>query len=452
MFSIVSIIHHEKQWGFYMRKIRSDVVRDSINTFSTNAIGAVLTLIQAFAVLRRVDPVVKGNFNAFQTWSSGFSTIICLSITSSVIYFVARYKIQNTRGTIIKLTGIIAAAVVLLSTGVIALLRNTSFFNEMPFDFLAAVVLNAFLSLILNVCIGVLRGENKFKAFNLINLAQRVVVTILYVYIAFRPDATVWIWGTNVITFVTIFFALYGIRRWNGPRSQPAPEDDHAVTGGEMVVYSLKSHVSNILTYINTNLGAYIVQYQYTVSGLALFNTAQTIAQQLFILPDAVSQVIMSRIASTNSSEDKLRITVISSKVVALLTIVAAVMLYWISALLIPVIFPRYKGSLSPLAFLVVGCIFICYAKVLNNSVAAYGRPELNIIATACGVVTNCVSDLLLIPLMGMNGVALATALSMTVQGIVSIIIFCRYTKTPVYRLLVPTKNEIALAKGIFKK
>jgi Na+-driven multidrug efflux pump len=51
-----------------------------------------------------------------------------------------------------------------------------------------------------------------------------------------------------------------------------------------------------------------------------------------------------------------------------------------------------------------------------------------------------------------MNGVALATALSMTVQGIVSMIIFCRYTKTPLYKLLVPTKSEIAFAKGIFKK
>lgn len=435
-----------------MKKIHSDVVRDSINTFGTNAIGAVLTLIQAFAVMRRVDLDVKGNFNAFQNWSSGFLTIISLSITSSVIYFVARYKIQNTRETLVKLTGIIAAALVLLSTGVIALLRNTSFFAGMPFDFLAAIVVNALLSLILNVCVGILRGENKFKAFNLINLAQRVVTTALYLYIAFRPDATVWIWGTNVVAFGAIFFALYGMRRWNGPKPQPSPEDDHAVAPGGMVVYSLKSHVSNILTYINTNLGAYIVQYQYTVSGLALFNTAQTIAQQLWILPDAVSQVIMSRIASTSSREDKLRITVISSKLVALLTVFAAVLLYWLSALLIPVIFPRYKGSLSPLAFLVVGCVFICYAKVLSNSIAAYGRPELNIIPTACGVVTNCVSDLLLIPLMGMNGVALATALSMTVQGIVSMIIFCRYTGTPLCRLLVPTKSEIALARGIFKK
>lgn len=433
------------------KKIHSDVVRDSVNTFGTNAIGAVLTLIQAFAVLRSVDPKIKGAFNIFQTWSSGFLTIISLSITSSVIYFVARYKTQNTRAALYKLVGIIAAVLVVLSTAVLAMLRNKSF-EAMSFDFLAAIVVNALLSLILNTCQGILRGENKFKAFNLINLAQKIVTTMLYLYIAFRPGLTIWIWVTNAITLFAIFPAIYGMRRWNGPKPTPEPENDRPVKAGEMVSYSLKSHVSNVLTYVNANLGLYIIQFFYTIEGVALFNTAQTIAQQLYILPDAVSQVIMSRIASTNSNEDKLRITVISSKIVTYLTIVAAVALYWLSMLLIPVVFPRYVGSLSPLAYLVVGCIFICYAKVLSNSIAAYGRPELNIIPTACGVVTNITSNFLLIPHLGMNGVALATALSMTVQGLASIVIFCRYTHTQFYRLIIPTKDEIAMLKGVFKK
>lgn len=434
------------------KKIRSDVVRDSINTFGTNAIGAVLSLIQAFAILQRVTPEVKGAFNIFQTWSSGFLTILSLSITSSVIYFVARYKIHNTRAALFKLIGVIAAAIVVISTVILAVLRNSKSFQAMSQDFFAAIVVNAFLSLILNTCQSILRGENKFKSFNLINLAQKILTTALYLYIAFRPGLTIWIWVTNAITLFAVFPALYGMRRWSGPKPQPNPEDDRPVKAGEMVAYSLKSHVSNVLTYINTNLGLYVIQFFYTVKGVGLFNTAQTIAQQLWILPDAVSQVIMSRIASTNSREDRLRLTVVSSKIVTYLTVVAAVALYWLSALLIPFIFPKYVDSLSPLAYLVVGCVFICYAKVLSNSIAAYGRPELNIIPTACGVATNIASNFLLIPHMGMNGIALATALSMTVQGVSSIVIFCRYTHTPFYRLIIPTKEEFAMAKGVFKK
>lgn len=430
----------------------SDVVRDSVNTFGTNAIGAVLTLIQTFAVLRRVNPQVKGSYNAFQTWSSGFLTIIGLSITSSVIYFVARYKIQNTRAALIKVTGWVFAAILVISGAILIALRNSSFFRDMPVNFLVAMIVNALLCLILNIFVGVLRGENKFKSFNIINLAQRIVTTALALYIAFRPSAPIWIWGTNAVAVMAIVMAIYGMRRWNGPKPQPMPEDDHSVTAGNMATYSLKSHVSNILTFANTYLGNYIVQGQYGISNLAVYSTSLTIAQQLKILPDAVSQVIMSRIAAMSASKDRLHLTLVASKIVTYVTAVAALILYWVAKLLIPRLFPIYVGSLSPLPYLVAGFIFISCATVLNNSIAAYGRPELNIIPTVLGIVANCISYFIFIPLMGMNGVAVATALSMTMQGVSSMVIFCMFTHTPAYRLLIPNGEEIAAVRGLFRR
>lgn len=434
------------------KKIRSDVVRDSVNTFGTNAIGTILTLIQTFAVMRRVNLQVKGDYTSFTYWSSGFLTILSLSITSSVIYFVARYTIRNTRTALAKVTGSIFALILVVSSGVLIALRNSSYFQHMPVNFLVAMEVNALLCLVLNVFVGALRGENKFKSFNIINLVQKIITTVLALYIAFHPSAPIWIWGTNAVAAIAIVMAAYAMRRWNGPQPQPAPEDDHPVKAGEMVNYSLKSHVSNVLTYVNTYLGNYIIQGKYNVSNLAVFSTANTIAQQLWVLPDAVSQVIMSRIASTNNANDKLHLTLVSSKVVTYVTVISAFLLYWVAKLFIPWIFPLYVGSLKLLPYLIAGSVFISFAKVLNNSIAACGRPELNIIPTVCGVVTNIVSNLLLIPHMGMNGVALATALSLTMQGIASIVIFCVYSHTPFYRLIIPTKEEFNMAKGIFKK
>ncbi len=434
------------------KKLSSDVVRDSVNTFGTNAVGAVLTLIQTFAVMRRVNLQVKGNYNAFQTWSSGFLTILGLSITSSVIYFVARYKIQNTRAALTKVTGGVFAAILVVSGVILVALRNSSFFRDMPVNFLVAMVVNALLCLILNVFVGVLRGENKFKSFNIINLVQRIVTMVLALYIAFRPSATIWIWGTNVIAAAAILLALYGMRRWNGPMPQPIPEDDHPATAGGIVTYSLKSHVSMVLTFCNTYLGNYIVQGQYGISNLAVYSSALTIAQQLKILPDAVSQVIMSRIAAMSAEKDRLRLTLIASKAVTYVTAVAALVLYWAAKVFVPLIFPIYTGSLEPLPYLVAGFIFISCATVLNNSIAAYGKPELNIIPTALGIAASCVSYFIFIPLMGMNGVAVATALSMTMQGVSSMVIFCLFTHTPAYRLIIPSKEEIASVRGLFKR
>lgn len=438
--------------GSKRKAIRSDIVRDSINTFGTNAIGSVLGIISSLVVLRRVSPEIKGLYNTVQTWGGGFYTIIGLSVAASFIYFVARYKINNTKAAIQKICAGIFAAILLIGSVILLLLRNSSFFSTTPASFLVAIMFYGLSSFLFNICTSILRGENKFKSYNLINLIQRILVTILALVIAFHPSAGLWVWATNAISVAMIVMALYCIKRWNGPRPEPAPDDDFPVKAGSMVQYSLKSHVSNVLTYINTFLGQYIVQGKFGYKTLGIYNTAFTMMQQVWILPDAVSQVIMSRIASMKEQNDKLRLTLMSSKIVAYITTVVALLLLLAAKLFIPPLFPMYKDSIAPLCYLIVGSIFISYAKVLGNSIAAYGRPELNILPTALGVAANIGFNIALIPVMGINGVAAATSISLTVQGLSCVFIFCIYSHTPLYRLFVPNKDEIASFKGLFKK
>lgn len=433
------------------KKIRSDIVRDSINTFGTNVIRALLGLIASFVVLRRVDPFIKGLYNQVQVWGGGLNTILGLSVTSAVIYFVARYTIKNAKAAVWKLTAVITLMIVAVGAGLLFALRHSSFFQKTPVSFLFAIVIYGVLSLLLNICLMVLRGENKFKSYNVINLTQQVLVTALAFFIFFRPNAAVWVWATNGICAAMIAFAVYCILRWSGPKPVPAPENDMPVRPGTMVSYSLKSHVSNVMTYLNQNLGNYLVQGRYELSIFAVYNFAFTMMQQVWILPDAVSQVVMSRIAAMQEQKDKVRLTLLSSKIVTYVTTVTAVLLYIMAYLFVPILFPMYKGAVAPLGYLIVGSVFISYVKVLNNSISAYGRPELNIIPTALGIAANIVFSLLLVP-MGLNGIALATSISMTVQGLTSVAIFCRFSHTPVSRLVIPSREEIASVKGILKK
>ncbi|HEX3018142.1 MAG TPA: polysaccharide biosynthesis C-terminal domain-containing protein [Caproicibacter sp.] len=437
------------------KRIRSDVVRDSINTFGTNAIGVVLLLVSNFAVMRRVGPDIRGYYSAVQTWGGGFYTILSLSVAAAaIVYFVARYKIQNTKKSIVRLTGVVFLIIAVIGSLVLFVLRRSSLFGfgTMPVSYLAAIMVYALCSLILSACLSVLRGENKFKSFNIVNLIQKILNALLYFFIAVFPSADIWIWGTNGIAIAMIFLALYGIRRWSGPKPQPVPEDDHPVPIKSVTAYSLKAHVSNVLTYVNTFLGSYVVQGKFSIAVLGLYNTAFTIMQQVWVLPDAVSQVVMSRIAAMNKQNDKLRLTLISTKVVAYISAVTALLVLWAADIFVPLLFPKYVGALAPLAYLIVGSIFISFAKVLGNSIAAYGRPELNIIPTAVGIASNCAACLILVPLMGINGVALSTSISLTIQGFTSIAIFCIYSHTPVYRMFIPSREELASLKAIFKK
>ncbi|HCM24641.1 MAG TPA: hypothetical protein DHW78_10015, partial [Ruminococcaceae bacterium] len=83
---------------------RSSMVRDTLSTFGTNAFGALLSLIGSLVILNRMEPAVKGLYNQVQTWGEGFFTCLGFSLNSAIIYYVARYKIKNTRAAIKKLT------------------------------------------------------------------------------------------------------------------------------------------------------------------------------------------------------------------------------------------------------------------------------------------------------------------------------------------------------------
>jgi O-antigen/teichoic acid export membrane protein len=365
---------------------------------------------------------------------------------------VSRYKIQNTQAAIKKLGLWISAAIILIGFTIVFTLSGSSLFSETPAPYLLAIVIYGVSSFILNICTAILRGENKFRSYNMILLIQKVLVTALAVIIFMHPSAAIWVWATIAISLAMIIFALFCINRWSGSMPQVAAEDDFPVPTGSVVKYSLKSHVSNVMTYANANFGSYIVQGSFGLSNFAVYNTAYTMMGLVWILPDAVSQVIMSRLAAMKDHNDKVKLTLISSKIVVYITLVSTVLLVWGANLFVPILFPKYNGALDPLKYLIIGGIFISYAKVLNNSIAAYGRPELNIIPTAIGIVTNLLFSFLLIPVVGMNGVAMATSISLTVQGLTSIIIFCRFTKTPFYKLIIPSKEEIAVVRRIVKK
>lgn len=432
--------------------IKNDLVRDSVNTFGTNIIGSALGLFSSIIILSNVPRSVKGLYNQVQIWGGGFNTVLGLSVSSAVVYYIAKYTTENAAGAVKKLTAYISAAIVIISSLLLFILRDNPMFDSTPVQYLAAIVAYGLLSFVFTICSMVLRGQNKFKSYNMVNLTQRILVTVLAVVIFIKPSASVWVWSTVAISGAMVVFSLYCIKRWNGERPKPAPENDTEVKAGSMVAYSIKSHVSNVLNYLNINTGNYIVQGLYELSDLAVYNTALTLMQQVWILPDAVSQVILSRIAAMRENKGKVKLTLISAKVVVYVTTAVALLLLLAAKIFLPILFPMYKGAVEPLKYLIVGSIFISYAKVLGNSIAAYGRPELNIIPNVLGFIVNCGLDFALVPVMGINGVAAATSASLTVQGISCIAIFCIYSHTPFYKLFVPNREELSNIKNAVKK
>ena len=430
---------------------RSSMVRDTLSTFGTNAFGSVMGLIASLVILNKMPPFEKGLYNQVQTWGEGFFTCLGFSLNSAIIYYVARYKFKNTKGAIKKLTLGVGIFLIAVSAATLLVMFNaTDFFKETPWEYGLCIVIYSGCSFLFNILTAVLRGENKFKSYNMINLIQRILITVFSALTLIWPRAALLTGASIGISMAMIVLAYFCARRWNGAPEKPAPEDDIIVPAKPIFKYGLKAYASNLMTYINSYIGNYIIQGVYDLSTFGIYNTAFTIMRQVWILPEAVGVVITSRVASMKDNNDKVRITQLSCKIVMYITVVCAFLIVWLANIFVPIIFPKYVDSLTPLKFLIIGSIFVSFAKVLSNSISAYGRPELNILPTALGIVVNIIATISLIPLMSYNGVAVATSLSMMVQGICSLIIFCIFTHTSPIWLIVPRKSEVTLVANVF--
>lgn len=432
---------------------RSSMVRDTLSTFGTNAFGSVMGLIASLVILNKMPPFEKGLYNQVQTWGEGFFTCLGFSLNSAIIYYVARYKFKNTKGAIKKLTLGVGIFLIAVSAATLLVMFNaTDFFKETPWEYGLCIVIYSGCSFLFNILTAVLRGENKFKSYNMINLIQRILITVFSALTLIWPRAALLTGASIGISMAMIVLAYFCARRWNGAPEEPAPEDDIIVPAKPIFKYGLKAYASNLMTYINSYIGNYIIQGVYDLSTFGIYNTAFTIMRQVWILPEAVGVVITSRVASMKDNNDKVRITQLSCKIVMYITIICAFLIVWLANIFVPIIFPKYVASLTPLQYLIVGSIFVSFSKVLSNSISAYGRPELNILPTALGIVVNIIATISLIPLMSYNGVAVATSLSMMVQGICSLIIFCIFTHTNPVWLIVPHKSEVTLVANVFRR
>ena len=435
-----------------MGKKKGGVLQDALSTFGTNAFGAVLALISSFCIMPVLDPGESGLITQNQMVGSALFTLLSFSVNSSMIYFVSRCKLRNVVRAIKRVTVVLTALITAVGALVVFVLRDTYFADTALLYCVCAVAYGVF-SFVSNVFLAILRGENKFRVYNMINLMQRVLTTLFALTVFLWPTAAVIVSGSIFILLLSIVMAGRSIRRdVSYAEAPPAPENDREVGSGELLRYSLKAHVSNVLTFTNTNVSSIILKANNGLTDFGVFTKAYTIVQQIWILPDAVSMVIMSRIAAMTDTKDKTKLATLSCKLVTYITLVCLPIVVVLAEIFIPIIFPKYTACIEPLKILTVGSFFITYSKVLANSIAAYGKPELNIISTAVGVVFNLGLSLLLIPSLLVTGAALATTLSLTAQGVTSIVIFCVYTKTPFYRLLLPSREELAMAAGVLKR
>lgn len=163
-------------------------------------------------------------------------------------------------------------------------------------------------------------------------------------------------------------------------------------------------------------LGARVdVLFVYSMIGRAAagrYSVALTVGQLVASASLAISFALFPRIAKV-AEQDRYPLIAKASRIGVAVSLISALIL----VVVIPVILPwafgtAYRGSVLPALILLIGGISWAEQQLLSTARTAQGRTRLQLVARASTLATTVVLDLVLIPLWGINGAAIAAALA----------------------------------------
>lgn len=433
-----------------LRRIGSDVAL----TFSRQFLAGFLQLGLALIIARTLGPEGAGAFSVALLLPTMLSQLFNLGINSANVYFVAsgRFRLGDvwaaSRDTMVVMSvfGLGFGAVLILVWGEIAFPGVSQ-----PTLLLAMLVFPS--SLLAGVVASLFQALQDFRAFNVTVLVQPslslVGIVLLWLIGGFN------LFGAIMVLVIShtlaLLVALAFLRR---KTNLTASGTDRLTYLGVALRYGMKAHLGNLVSFLNYRLDLFLVNLIAGPASAGLYSVAVRLAEQLWIISQAVSTVIFPRLSSM--TEDKVVrgvLTSIMARWVLWITAVAASVLAGIAQPLIVLLFgPTFEGSAFVLVILLPGMVLFSCARVLANDFAASGRVGVNLMLSLMVLAINTAGNLALIPAFGMIGAAIATTLAYCITLIAYLVLQSRLNNQPWTGFLVPNQQDAARLRHLMSR
>jgi O-antigen/teichoic acid export membrane protein len=174
--------------------------------------------------------------------------------------------------------------------------------------------------------------------------------------------------------------------------------------------YSLFAYMANALHFLVTRIDFWILHHYKGEEELGWYALAARIAQMFLVLPALLAGVIMPSVTSAQLSHESLEKIF---RMINSLNSLMIVVLIAVSSWLIPWVFGvEFSETVLPLMYLLPGIVFLSAQTLLASYFAGKGRPVINLYTTLISLTIVLILDLVLIPVLGARGAAIASSVA----------------------------------------
>ncbi len=418
---------------------------------SYNLIRTVLKIILGMAIsillARGLGKEARGIYAMALLLPNMLYTFLRLGIGAATVYYVGRGErelVAMIRGNIALALWI--SALCMGSGFVVIQFAGDTLFPGVPIELLLVSLLTIPISLQTGYLISVLQGLQDFRSFNIVRMIPQVVLLALIILLVWIVPGGIYgalaaNIGSNLAALAVLIFLL-----WHRVRPQRifAIWVDWAYTR-QMLSYALKAHFSNILAFFNYRADMFLLNIMVGAGSVGAYRVAVSLGERLWMLPTAISVVMLPRIAGWEGQEKKRnQLTPLITRHVFWFVLLVAILIWVLAEWGVVLLYSEeYLDTAVALRFLLPGIVMLSVSKIIAQDIAGRGRPGLNSIQSSIAFVVNVSANLILIPRLGIRGVALSTSISYSLLALMKVIMYIRITQVSWTDLLILKRSDI---------
>lgn len=420
-------------------------------TLGRQLLTALLGLLTVILVARLLGPEGNGIYQMVILLPTMIVTFSNLGIGPATVFYVARkdYSIETViKGNLIL--GLIISTLACLIALIVVLVLGDNIFPDIPRILLLIIIIVIPVSLIQSYMITIFQGLQDFKVFNIVSIIPQVVILIIVVI-------SLWVLGCGVElailaymvgNFVALLMCIYYLSKYISFKS-----NFNISYIKDIINYGWRAHLSNILAFLNYRIDVFLVNGYLNPVAVGLYSIAVQIAERLWILSQAVSTVLLPRISELKDEEEtRKQITPLFCRWVLITTSVCSVFLAIIAPYFIPLLFGKsFVSATVTFQIMLPGIILLSHARIIANDIAARGRPEINMYLSFIAIIVNITGNIILIPIMRINGAALSTTISYFLNAYLTVIFYSRLSKVKWYKTIIPERRDFEILLAVLR-
>lgn len=214
--------------------------------------------------------------------------------------------------------------------------------------------------------------------------------------------------------------------------------------------FGIKGYAGNALQVLNYRVDVFILSAVTSASVVGYYSVAVGATTVLWLLPQALSDVLFPRVAALSASDHRSAeeqrdfVEVKGLRHTTLIVVVGALALAGaMIVLIVPIYGPQFRDAIEIGLIRLPGVALIGIGGILSAIIIGRGRPDYGLYSALISTPITMVLYAVLIPRYHAPGAAVATSISFTINFVLAAFFYHRITGRHALALMIPTRSEL---------